>query len=115
MPCNFRRSHTCGCSSQESLQEQLPVKRTHVPIILEKHEGTRDYFITPLYPITLDTYPSLEEASSQWLWDELSQALKSLHNFGYAYMDIKAANICSTTKGKFILIDLDSVVKFNLL
>lgn len=84
-----------------------------VPIILEKHEGTRHYFISPLYPITLDTYPSLEEASSQRLWSELSQALKSLHQFGYAHMDIKAANICVTTEGKFILIDLGSVAKFH--
>ena len=77
------------------------------------------YMIMPAMRYSLERRrfkPYLKSDEVNLLWRNLSSALAHLHNGGFAFMDIKPANICYDD-GPFItgyfMIDLGSIVPFG--
>ena len=68
------------------------------------------FFFMPLLPITLESLPETTTAVLLRLYNQMSDALKSLHAMGFAHMDVKPANILIANNGDFILADFGSIV-----
>ena len=68
------------------------------------------FFFMPLHPITLESLPETTATVLLRLYNQMSNALKSLHAMDFAHMDIKPANILVANNGDFILADFGSIV-----
>eukprot|EP01113_Clastostelium_recurvatum_P030412 TRINITY_DN3692_c0_g1_i1.p1 TRINITY_DN3692_c0_g1~~TRINITY_DN3692_c0_g1_i1.p1 ORF type:complete len:382 (-),score=18.58 TRINITY_DN3692_c0_g1_i1:13-1158(-) len=69
--------------------------------------------IMPLHPLTLE-HLILDQDGALRLWSQMSEALRAIHKVGFAHADMKPSNICITSSGDFVLIDLGSIVEFGL-
>lgn len=102
-----------------TIKENLSFFHQHIVpfhlITVEHKMDFNQYLIMPRYSATLTgqlksiNIPIVLER----FWNQISSALKFLHSYGFAYMDIKPSNICTTENGNYILIDIGSVSRFN--
>ena len=66
----------------------------------------------PKFETTLEPISFIDEKEASQLWGDIRDALDFIHSREFAFMDVKPANIC-VTEGRFVLIDLGSIVKFG--
>jgi serine/threonine protein kinase len=83
-----------------------------VDFTLYTRDDKKHYMIMPMFKTTLEPMPCINETEAVQLWGDISKALNFIHSSEFAYMDVKPANIC-VNDGKFVLIDLGSIVKFG--
>ncbi len=67
----------------------------------------------PFYPTTLNHMPMMTIEVCTKLCDHMFNAFQYLHKNNLAHMDVKPENICISTAGDFILIDLESMTVFG--
>ena len=69
------------------------------------------FMIMPVMRYSIDKVPSpfLGPGDVNLLWSHMESALSGIHSEGFAFMDVKPANICSDDDG-YHLIDLGSIV-----
>jgi serine/threonine protein kinase len=75
--------------------------------------GGKTINFMPLYPSTLEQLPMITFEICTDLCIQMFTAFEFLHKHELAHMDIKPANICISTEGNFVLIDLESTAKFG--
>lgn len=93
-------------------------RRSYPPHIitfeLQTSSKGKSFMIMPAmrYPVDKRPKPYLTSDDVCLLWPNLRDALKHIHSGGFAFMDIKPANICFDDAGYF-LVDLGSIVPFG--
>ena len=100
-----------ACAFQEAISG-----RDVCPNIVDFRLYTRykkHYMIMPKFETTLEPFAYLKIVDVRRLWVDISVALEFIHSLGFAYMDVKPANICVKSAESFVLIDLGSIVKFG--
>jgi hypothetical protein len=71
------------------------------------------YNFMPFHSAILAQLPQLTFEICSKLCIQMFTAFTFLHNRGFAHMDVKPSNICITIDGNFVLIDLESMAKFE--
>lgn len=71
------------------------------------------YVIMDLFGGTVEEYTNPHPTVAISIWRDISAALRFLHEFGVAHMDVKPANIAIKSDGTFVLIDLDSTSRYG--
>ena len=87
----------------------------NLPNIVDFTLYSRDkkhYMIMPKFETTLEPISFIDKKEALQLWGDIRDALDFMHSDDFAFMDVKPANIC-VNDGKFVLIDLGSIVKFG--
>jgi hypothetical protein len=76
-------------------------------------EGGKLCIISEIYPVSLDNITSLFDAPRHFeiFYNHMCRALEHLHRQHHVFVDLKPSNICIDTSGKFILIDIGSIVE----
>ena len=80
---------------------------------LHESRSGKVFMIMPKYSCSLEQIPSLSDTGIRTCWAEMRDALRAIHDRGFAYMDVKPANICVTFDRHFCLVDLGSVAPFT--
>lgn len=99
---------TCRALQQSGL--------SHASIVafsLHEVSDNKLVMIMPRYPTTLSTYPDFTPRCApavEALVTQLTSALDHLHGLGYAHFDVKPSNICLSSEGVPVLVDLCSTV-----
>ena len=82
------------------------------PFELRSSAKGKHFMLMPVFGASIECLPHLDNEDITELWRCMRNALRGLHGYGFAHMDIKPANICLDRRA-FVLIDLGSVTRFG--
>ena len=87
---------------------------------LHQSVSNKKMMIMPYHPSTLasigtlESIVSLREIFLNRLWDQLASAVRFIHSLGFVHLVIKSSNFCFDQNGRYILIDLGSIVPLRM-
>lgn len=95
------------------LLNNLPPHNNIIPItdllvVCGKHVA-----IMPILPATIEGIHTFSSSKSLIFWQQMKSALKVFHSQSLSHNDIKPSNICVTSTGDFVVLDLGSAAKFG--
>ena len=106
------------CEAGRDSDGMLIVHRHVIPFKLwvDPDRPERMFMLMPKLSSTLEPIPKLTPELITLCWDNLSSALRCVHEFGFAHGDIKPANIGvrEGRPGELVLLDLGSIQRFGL-
>lgn len=101
-------------NAMQQIKQLLPAHNHIIPIqeLIQAKHG-KAFAIMPILPTTLEGLISLSPQSAFRFWKQMKSALEAFHQINFAHGDVKPTNICLTSNGDFVLIDLGSVAQFG--
>jgi len=106
-----KREHDRALAFSEAMNGNSAISGL-TPFELRSSAKGKHFMLMPVFGASLECLSLLDNEDITELWRCMRNALRGLHGFGFAHMDIKPANICLDRRA-FVLIDLGSVTRFG--